>query len=81
MAAGMCARSTTDSAAAAVSTGSRPAREVEIAVVGAGFGGLGAAVYLQRAGIHDFVLLERSPGVRYQRAPSSSSAAQFRRAG
>jgi cation diffusion facilitator CzcD-associated flavoprotein CzcO len=39
---------------------SRPLREVEVAIVGAGFGGLGAAVYLKRAGIDDFVVLERS---------------------
>jgi cation diffusion facilitator CzcD-associated flavoprotein CzcO len=34
--------------------------EVEVAIVGAGFGGLGAAIALKRAGIEDFVVLERS---------------------
>src|SRR5436190_4019068 len=34
--------------------------EVEVAIVGAGFGGLGAAITLKRAGIDDFVVLERS---------------------
>src|SRR5690349_3861140 len=37
--------------------------EVEVAIVGAGFGGLGAAIALQRAGIDDFVVLERSGDV------------------
>ncbi|MFI1887339.1 flavin-containing monooxygenase [Streptomyces jumonjinensis] len=34
-----------------------------MAVVGAGFSGLGAAVRLGRAGLRDFVVLERAPGV------------------
>ena len=33
---------------------------VEIAIVGAGFSGLGTAIALQRAGLHDFVVLERA---------------------
>src|SRR5215212_12722 len=37
--------------------------EVEVAIVGAGFGGLGAAIALRRAGIEDFVVLERSGDV------------------
>ncbi|MEE1787490.1 NAD(P)/FAD-dependent oxidoreductase [Streptomyces sp. SP17BM10] len=36
---------------------------VRVAVVGAGFGGLGAAVRLRRAGITDFVVLERADSV------------------
>jgi cation diffusion facilitator CzcD-associated flavoprotein CzcO len=31
----------------------------DVAIVGAGFGGMGAAIALQRAGVTDFVLLER----------------------
>ena len=46
-----------------MSSESRPPREVEVAIVGAGFGGLGAAIQLQRAGIDDVVLLERSDEV------------------
>ena len=34
-----------------------------VAVVGAGFPGLGMAAALDRAGIHDYVLLERAQGV------------------
>jgi cation diffusion facilitator CzcD-associated flavoprotein CzcO len=47
---------------------------VRVAVVGSGFGGLGAAVRLRREGVTDFVVLERAsrrdlagqqlPGVR-----------------
>jgi cation diffusion facilitator CzcD-associated flavoprotein CzcO len=36
---------------------------VHIAVVGAGFGGLGTAIRLQEEGITDFVILEKDPGV------------------
>ncbi|MFG3660170.1 flavin-containing monooxygenase [Streptomyces sp. NPDC047706] len=36
---------------------------VRVAVVGSGFGGLGAAVRLRREGITDFVVLERAGGV------------------
>ncbi|EFL23741.1 LOW QUALITY PROTEIN: probable monooxygenase, partial [Streptomyces himastatinicus ATCC 53653] len=40
------------------------AREhVRVAVIGSGFGGLGAAVRLRRAGITDFVVLERADAV------------------
>jgi cation diffusion facilitator CzcD-associated flavoprotein CzcO len=38
-------------------------REVEVAIVGAGFGGLGAAIQLKRAGFEDFVVLERADDV------------------
>ena len=34
-------------------------REVRVAVIGAGMSGIGAAIHLQRAGIEDFVVLER----------------------
>src|SRR5215217_3776893 len=37
--------------------------EVEVAIVGAGFGGLGAAIELERAGFRDFAILERAPEV------------------
>ncbi|MFF3309982.1 flavin-containing monooxygenase [Streptomyces sp. NPDC002952] len=36
---------------------------VRVAVVGSGFGGLGAAVRLRREGVTDFVVLERASGV------------------
>lgn len=35
-------------------------RDVRVAIVGAGFGGLGMAIALARAGIDDFVVLERA---------------------
>ncbi|MCK7626195.1 NAD(P)/FAD-dependent oxidoreductase [Streptomyces sp. RS10V-4] len=38
-------------------------RHVRVAVIGSGFGGLGAAVRLRRAGITDFVVLERAGAV------------------
>lgn len=34
-----------------------------IAIIGAGFGGVGLAIRLKKAGIEDFVILERAPGV------------------
>lgn len=39
------------------------ARRVEVAIVGSGFGGLGAAIRLKQEGIHDLVLLERADDV------------------
>lgn len=36
---------------------------VRVAVIGSGFGGLGAAVRLRREGITDFVVLERADSV------------------
>lgn len=39
------------------------ARHVRVAVVGSGFGGIGAAVRLRREGISDFVVLERADSV------------------
>jgi len=36
---------------------------VEVAIVGAGFAGIGMAMSLQRAGIDDLVMLERAPSV------------------
>ncbi|MER5216723.1 NAD(P)/FAD-dependent oxidoreductase [Streptomyces sp. NPDC002838] len=36
---------------------------VRVAVIGSGFGGLGAAVRLRREGVTDFVVLERADGV------------------
>ena len=38
-------------------------REVRVAVVGSGFGGLGTAIRLKREGIDDFVVLERADDV------------------
>ncbi len=39
------------------------AERVEVAIIGAGFAGIGAAIALERAGRPDFVILERSPAV------------------
>jgi cation diffusion facilitator CzcD-associated flavoprotein CzcO len=41
----------------------RVAPAVEVAIIGAGFSGIGAGVALSRAGIDDFVLLEEGDGV------------------
>ncbi|WP_327703300.1 NAD(P)/FAD-dependent oxidoreductase [Streptomyces decoyicus] len=41
----------------------RERRHVRVAVIGSGFGGLGAAVRLRRQGITDFVVLERAGAV------------------
>ncbi|MFH8567289.1 flavin-containing monooxygenase [Streptomyces sp. NPDC017993] len=41
----------------------REHEHVRVAVIGSGFGGLGAAVRLRRAGITDFVVLERADSV------------------
>src|SRR5690348_10051300 len=38
-------------------------RDVRIAIIGSGFGGLGAAIQLKRQGIDDFVVLERADDV------------------
>ncbi|OAR22116.1 hypothetical protein A8W25_29740 [Streptomyces sp. ERV7] len=38
-------------------------RRVRVAVVGAGFGGLGVAMALKRAGHDDFVVLDKAPGI------------------
>ena len=43
--------------------GSRASTSVRVAIVGAGFGGLGAAIRLRQQGIEDFVLLERGDDV------------------
>jgi cation diffusion facilitator CzcD-associated flavoprotein CzcO len=37
--------------------------EVRIAVIGAGFAGLGTAIRLKQAGVHDFVVLERGDDI------------------
>lgn len=38
-------------------------QDVSVAIIGAGFGGLGTAINLLKAGIQDFVVLERAPTV------------------
>src|SRR2546426_12051919 len=44
--------------------GARPARDhVRIAILGAGFGGLGMAIRLKQDGVDDFVVLERDADV------------------
>ncbi|GGY22727.1 flavin-containing monooxygenase [Streptomyces djakartensis] len=43
--------------------GEREREHVRVAVVGSGFGGLGAAVRLRREGVTDFVVLERASSV------------------
>jgi cation diffusion facilitator CzcD-associated flavoprotein CzcO len=39
------------------------AHRYRVAIIGAGFGGLGMAIRLTRAGIEDFVVLERAPDI------------------
>jgi len=46
-----------------VSTSNHPARELRIAIIGAGPGGLWMAIRLQEGGFRDFVLLEKADGV------------------
>jgi cation diffusion facilitator CzcD-associated flavoprotein CzcO len=41
----------------------REGREVRVAIIGAGPGGLATGILLARAGFEDFVILERNPGV------------------
>lgn len=41
----------------------RDTRRVRVAIIGAGFGGLGTAMMLKKAGIDDFVILERAAEV------------------
>ncbi|TDT95961.1 cation diffusion facilitator CzcD-associated flavoprotein CzcO [Streptomyces sp. 846.5] len=45
------------------SSAEEPVQHVRVAVVGSGFGGLGAAVRLRQAGVTDFVVLERDTSV------------------
>jgi len=40
-----------------------PARRVDVAIIGAGFAGIGAAIALERAGRDDFVVLERANAI------------------
>jgi cation diffusion facilitator CzcD-associated flavoprotein CzcO len=40
-----------------------PARQVRVAIIGAGFGGLGVALKLTEAGYHDFTVYERAADV------------------
>lgn len=40
-----------------------PVRPLRVAIIGAGFGGLGMAYYLRRAGIEDFVILEKATDI------------------
>lgn len=40
-----------------------PVREVEVAILGAGFGGLCMAIQLQKAGMHDYLILEKAAEV------------------
>jgi len=44
-------------------TPSTTVREVEVAIAGAGFGGLCMAIQLQKNGIHDFLILEKAKEV------------------
>ena len=44
-------------------TGGAPVRDVRVAIIGAGFGGLGTAIRLRDEGVEDFVVLERATEV------------------
>jgi cation diffusion facilitator CzcD-associated flavoprotein CzcO len=48
---------------AAAHNGSAPAPDHDVAIIGAGLGGIGAAIALKRAGIDDIVLLERASDI------------------
>ena len=54
---------TSSSAAEPGTTSHLPQPEVETLIVGAGFSGLGAAISLDRAGFHDYVIVEAADGV------------------
>jgi cation diffusion facilitator CzcD-associated flavoprotein CzcO len=43
--------------------GAAPTRAVDVAIVGAGFGGLGAAIRLQQRGFDDLLIFDRAPDV------------------
>jgi cation diffusion facilitator CzcD-associated flavoprotein CzcO len=61
----MTTSSTTERVAAASAQealGDQP-RHVAVLIVGSGFAGLGAAIRLERAGHHDFLVIERGPEV------------------
>ena len=53
---------TAQASATAASTPSRPSRH-EVVILGAGMSGLCMAVQLKRAGMHDFVILEKQDGL------------------
>ena len=44
----------------AIARGRDDGIDVDIAIVGSGFSGIGAAIELQNAGCHDYVILERA---------------------
>ena len=46
-----------------MSEGTDGRRDVEVAIVGAGFGGIAAAIALRRFGIEDVVIFERGEGI------------------
>jgi cation diffusion facilitator CzcD-associated flavoprotein CzcO len=54
------AGNTSDNGSATPNGHQPPPRHFEIAIAGAGFSGLGMAMALERAGFHDFVILERA---------------------
>lgn len=54
---------TTNAATASPTRTQRPVRRVRVAIIGAGFGGLGTAMRLKQSGIDDFVILERAAEV------------------
>ncbi|WP_367125172.1 flavin-containing monooxygenase [Streptomyces phytohabitans] len=59
----MAAERESDSGRVGGNDGAGEREHVRVAVIGSGFGGLGAAVRLRRAGITDFVVLERRDSV------------------
>lgn len=49
--------------AAATATAADRKFDFRIAIIGAGFGGIAAAVYLTKAGFHNFTIFERTDGL------------------
>ena len=43
--------------------GASPASDCEVAVIGAGFSGIGAAILLDKAGFSDYLVIEEGEGV------------------
>jgi cation diffusion facilitator CzcD-associated flavoprotein CzcO len=52
--------------------------DTQIAIIGSGFGGLGAAIRLRQRGFTDFLIFERESDVARSRRPSRSEQGEER---